>query len=142
MSTEHQKDKKSRDLTEAQARLKELLDARYFQGFKKKSELMSHYYPEMYEHWVLMALATRSNQNAGGLTLRQRELIVIAMEICMRHRDVEGHTLIAMRAGATSQQIAAVVGICMAIHGMYSYDERGVRALKAAIDYEADPKPL
>jgi len=139
MSKEPHQIKPPRDLTEAQARLAELMKNRY-RGYKKKAELMSRYYPEVYEHWAHMSLATHVNQDRGGLTFRQHELIVLAMEICMRHRDVEGHTIVAMRTGATSQQIAAVVGICMAMHGLYSFDERGSRALKTALDFENDPK--
>lgn len=132
MRTEPPKTKEPREQTD----MRELMKTVY-RGMKRR-ELMDRYYPELFEHWSRARLCMISKDH-GGLSLCERELVVLAMEMCMRHRDVETHTLLAMRAGVTSKQIAAVVGICMAIHGMYSYDERGVRALKTAEDYDADP---
>ncbi|MBN1664354.1 MAG: carboxymuconolactone decarboxylase family protein [Deltaproteobacteria bacterium] len=107
-------------------------------GGMKRTELMDRYFPDLLKHWGKARLSMLNKE--GGLSLCDRELIILGMEICMRHRDVEAHTVLALVSGATSKQIAAVVGLCMAVHGMYSYDERGVRALKTAEDYDADPE--
>jgi len=107
-----------------------------FGGFKRK-KLMDRYYPHLMEYWS-KARGSMLDRDYGGLTMVERELIVLGMEICMRHRDVECHTVLSMRAGATAQQVAAVVGICMAMHGLYSFDERGSRALRTAEECEAD----
>jgi len=76
----------------------------------------------------------------GALTTRQEELVALALKISTRHKDVETNTIRAMQAGATAQQIADIAGIAMLIHGMVTYVEAGVRALKIAEDYEADPE--
>jgi alkylhydroperoxidase/carboxymuconolactone decarboxylase family protein YurZ len=108
-------------------------------GGMKRTELLDRYIPDLMKYWGKARLAMINNKN-GSMTMCDRELIILGMEICMRHRDVEAHTAMAMASGATSRQIAAVVGICMAVHGMYSYDERGARVLKTAEDFDADPE--
>jgi alkylhydroperoxidase/carboxymuconolactone decarboxylase family protein YurZ len=108
----------------------------HFNGWKEKYRLMSDKYPETLEHMMRARVAL----NDGALTTKEAELITLGLEISKLHNDIETQTVRAMQAGATAQQVAEVVGICMLTHGMVTYEEAGVRALKTAEDYETDPE--
>lgn len=109
---------------------------KYFDGWIKKNRLMGERYPEALEHWMRARAALKD----GALTPMEEELVALGLKISTRHRDVETNTIRAMQAGATALQIAEVVSTAMAIHGMVTYVEAGIRALKIAEDYEADPE--
>lgn len=109
---------------------------KHFDGWKMKYRLMGDKYPETMEHTMRARVAL----NDGSLTTKEVELVTLGLEISNCHKDVETQTVRAMQAGATAQQIAEVVGICMLKHGMLTYQEAGVRVLKTAEDYEADPE--
>jgi len=109
---------------------------KHFGGYIKKYRLMGEKYPEAMEHMMRARVAL----NDGALTPKEEALVTLGLDISKLHNDVESQTVKAMQAGATAQQIAEVVGICMLKHGMVTYQEAGVRVLKTAEDYEADPE--
>ncbi|MBN1664356.1 MAG: carboxymuconolactone decarboxylase family protein [Deltaproteobacteria bacterium] len=108
----------------------------HFDGWIKKNRLLGERYPETLAHWM----RARNALKDGALTPVQEELVCLGLKISTRCKNVETTTVRAMQAGATAQHIAEVVGMCMLIHGMVTYVECGVRALKTAEDYEADPE--
>ncbi|MBN1664355.1 MAG: carboxymuconolactone decarboxylase family protein [Deltaproteobacteria bacterium] len=124
-------DKKENDMTS----LREFA-AQHFNGWKEKYRLMGDKYPETMERMMRARVAL----NDGALKTKEVELITLGLDISKLHNDVETQTVRAMQAGATAQQVAEVVGICLLKHGMVTYEEAGVRALKTAEDYEADPE--
>jgi alkylhydroperoxidase/carboxymuconolactone decarboxylase family protein YurZ len=108
----------------------------HFNGWKEKYRLIGDKYPETLEQMMRARVAL----NDGALTTKEVELINLGLDISKLHNDIETQTIRAMRAGATARQIAEVVGICLLKHGMVTYEEAGVRALKTAEDYKADPE--
>lgn len=109
---------------------------KHFDGWIKKNRLLGEKYPETMEHWMRARTALKD----GALTPMEEELVALGLKISTRQKDVETNTIRAMQAGATALQIAEVAGAAMLIHGMVTYVEAGVRALKIAEDYEADPE--
>ncbi len=112
----------------------------YFGGMMEHHQLMARHYPECLEHWMRARQSLFKEPPEGALSLREKELVILGLEITARHKDVEFHTRKAMEAGATAQQIAEVAGICMLLSGMVTFVEAGQRALRAAEEYEKKMK--
>ena len=74
----------------------------------------------------------------GGLTPRERELVILAIEIARMKTNPPPlrHARIAIDEGVTSAEIADVVSLCIMISGMLTFAESGRYVLKAAIDHE------
>ena len=70
----------------------------------------------------------------GALSLKNKELIILAIECALKKTNPPplGHTRRAVAAGASVQEIAEVVSICIMISGMLTYQESGRFVLEEA----------
>ncbi len=96
-------------------------------------EILSRYYPEVLHGYVTLRKAAKNNPRSV-LPDAMRELIIVAIE-CARTKTngpPTGHAIRAIKAGATVEQVAEVVSLCILIGGMLTYQESGKFALKAA----------
>ena len=96
-------------------------------------EILSRYYPEVLHGYIGLRKAAKSNPRLQ-LTDAMRELIIVAIE-CARTKTnppPTGHAIRAIKAGATVEQVAEVVSLCILIGGMLTYQESGRHALRAA----------
>lgn len=102
---------------------------------------MARHFPDCIEHWLRARDAISKPPSEGGaLTEREKELVIVGMEIATRHKSIEHHTRKAMEAGATAREVAEVAGLCIMIEGMVTYVECGERAVLVAEAYEAEMK--
>ena len=96
-------------------------------------EILSRYRPEVLHGYITLRKAAKNNPRAV-LSDAMRELIIVAIE-CARTKvngPPTGHAIRAIHAGATVEQVAEVVSLCILIGGMLTYQESGKHALKAA----------
>jgi alkylhydroperoxidase/carboxymuconolactone decarboxylase family protein YurZ len=101
-------------------------------------EILSRYYPEVLHGYITLRKAAKNNPRSV-LPDHIRELIIVAIE-CARTKvnpPPTGHAIRAIRAGATVEQMAEVVSLCIMIGGMLTFQESGKFALKAAEDTAA-----
>jgi alkylhydroperoxidase/carboxymuconolactone decarboxylase family protein YurZ len=99
-------------------------------------ELMARYQTDMMVSWTEMKKALFREPPDGALTLREKELVILAMQIATRFPNPEMHTRKAMEAGATAREIAEVAALSVLMGGMMTYVLSGQKALKAAEEYE------
>ncbi len=96
-------------------------------------ELLGRYRPDVLVDWMKLRKGIFESQNEkGGLSLREIELISIAVEIIGKKPNPDRHVMRAIEAGATVQQVADVVSVCIVLGGMMSYMVSGQNALKVA----------
>jgi alkylhydroperoxidase/carboxymuconolactone decarboxylase family protein YurZ len=96
-------------------------------------EILSRYRPEVLHGYITLRKAAKSNPRSV-LSDAMRELIIIAIE-CARTKvngPPTGHAIRAIHAGATVEEVAEVVSLCILIGGMLTYQESGKHALRAA----------
>ncbi len=98
-------------------------------------EMFGRYLPEAMVEWVELKKTLFAGPPIGALTLREKELIAVAIQIAARKPNVDLHTRKAIEAGATVKEIAEVVGICILLCGMMSFIESGQNSLKIAEEY-------
>jgi alkylhydroperoxidase/carboxymuconolactone decarboxylase family protein YurZ len=110
----------------------------YFGRVLDHHELMGRYYPECLEKWMEARQSLFKDPPEGALTLREKELIAIAIEIAVRKPNVSFHVKKAIDAGATAKEIAELAGICMLLAGMITLVESGQHALRVAEEYEKE----
>lgn len=92
--------------------------------------------PDVVAGYLALRRAARDADNPGGLSPKDRELIILAIE-CARMKTNPPpvrHARLAVDEGATVAEIADVVSLCIMISGMLSYAESGRYVLKAAIE--------
>jgi len=109
--------------------------AKYFGKVLDHHELLGRYYPECLEKWMGARQSLFKEPPDGALTLREKELVIVAIEIALRKPDVGGHTRRAIDAGATVKEIAEIAGLCILLAGMITFVESGQNALKVAEEY-------
>lgn len=98
-------------------------------------ERLGRYLPETMAKWIELRRSLFEEPPIGALTLREKELIGVAIQIATRKPNVDLHTKKALMAGATVKQIAEVTGLCILLAGMITYIESGQNALKFAEEY-------
>jgi len=108
----------------------------YFGKMLEHHEYLGRYYPEALEKWFEARKSLFEEPPVGALTLREKELITVAIEITARKPNVGFHTRKAMEAGATAKEIAEVAGICILLVGMITYVESGNTSVRVAEEYE------
>ena len=60
---------------------------------------MARHFPDCIEHWLRARDAISKPPSEGGaLTEREKELVIVGMEIATRHKSIEHHTRKAMEA--------------------------------------------
>ena len=103
-------------------------------------ELLGRYLTETIVDWTQMKKTLFQDPPAGALTLREKELITIGMQMATRFPNMELHKKKAMEAGATVKEIAEVAALAIIFGGMMTYVVSGQKSLKIAEDYENSKK--
>src|SRR5216117_4156043 len=106
----------------------------------KSYEMLVKYAPDVLDGYLTMRRAAFADDAEHVLPLKVKELIVIAVECALRKTNPPplGHARRAIDAGATLQEIAEAVAICIPITGMMTYQESGQFVLKEAERYLAE----
>ena len=107
----------------------------YFGKVMDHHELLGLYYPDCLEKWMDARKSLFKEPPEGALTLREKELICVAIEITARKPNMAFHTKKAIDAGATPKEIAEIASICLLLAGMMTFVESGQHALKVAEEY-------
>jgi alkylhydroperoxidase/carboxymuconolactone decarboxylase family protein YurZ len=96
--------------------------------------------PEVFHGYITLRQAAFNTGPGAALTTREKELIILAIEIATRKTNPPptGHTRRAIAAGATVTEIAEVVSLCIMIAGMLTYHESGVHVLRLAEELAAE----
>jgi len=117
----------------------------YYGRVPEAYETMGRYLPDTMMNWIELRKSIFKN-NPGGLTMREKELISLAIEITARkpkqQTGAETHAKLAIKNGATVTQISEVVAICMLLAGMMTYIVSGHTALKTAEEYNEELENL
>lgn len=97
-------------------------------------ELLARYRPEVFGGYIALRRAAFNTGPGASLTAREKELIILAIEIARTKVNPPpvGHAKRAIEAGATPADVAEVASLCIMISGMLSYQESGRHALRAA----------
>ncbi len=94
-------------------------------------EMLSRYCPEVVEGYMTLRQGAFMTPPYGALSLKYKELLAVAIEAALVIPAVF-HARKAIDAGATPQEIAEVVSLCLQLGGMVTYMHSGRDALKAA----------
>jgi AhpD family alkylhydroperoxidase len=108
---------------------------KYYGRIDDTYERFGRYLPEAMTKWIELRKSLFREPPKGALTLREKELIGVAIQVATRKPNVDLHTRKAMEAGATVKQIAEVTGLCILLAGMMTYVESGKNALAFAEEY-------
>jgi len=102
-------------------------------------QLLARYRPEVFAGYISLRQAAFNISDAAALTRREKELVILAIEIARTKVNPPpvGHAKRAIEAGATPADVAEVASLCIMISGMLSYQESGRFALRAAEDWYA-----
>ena len=102
-------------------------------------ELLARYRPEVFGGYITLRQAAFNTDAGAALTPREKELIILAIEIARTKVNPPpvGHARRAIEAGATPADVAEVASLCIMIAGMLSYQEAGRHALRAAEEHYA-----
>lgn len=104
-------------------------------------ETLGRYLPDPMVKWIELRQSIFDESPAGGLTIREKELIATAIEIIFRKPDSAPHAKLAIKAGGTPREVAEVCAICILLGGMVPHMASGQHALKAAEEeYERQMK--
>jgi alkylhydroperoxidase/carboxymuconolactone decarboxylase family protein YurZ len=100
-------------------------------------EVLARYRPEVLEGYLGLRQAAFNTGPKAALTAREKELVITAIEVARTKTNEPPtfHAKKAIDAGATVEEIAEVVSLCILIGGMLTYQESGKHALKAAEEY-------
>jgi alkylhydroperoxidase/carboxymuconolactone decarboxylase family protein YurZ len=103
-------------------------------------ELLARYRPEVFGGYITLRQAAFNTGADASLTPREKELIILAIEISRTKVNPPpvGHARRAIDAGATPADVAEVASLCIMISGMLSYQESGRHALRAAEERHAE----
>jgi alkylhydroperoxidase/carboxymuconolactone decarboxylase family protein YurZ len=111
----------------------------YGEGVTEVLGPLAEYRPEVFHGYIALRRAAFNTGPGAALSPKMKELIILAIEIATRKTNPPpvGHTRRAMAAGATVQEIAEVVSLCLMIGGMLTYHEAGWPVLKLAEEIAA-----
>lgn len=74
----------------------------------------------------------------GRLSRKDRELVILGMEIMARKNPPPiFHAQKAVESGATIEEIVDVIGLCIIIGGMITYQDAGQFVLREAVEHVA-----
>jgi len=105
---------------------------KYYGRIVEAYELMGRYLPEAMMKWIDFRKSVFEDPPVGALTLREKELIALTIEIANLKTNSETHAKLAIQAGATVKEIAEVAAICILLGGMATFMASGQNALRAA----------
>jgi alkylhydroperoxidase/carboxymuconolactone decarboxylase family protein YurZ len=117
--------------------IKDMNDAREYwlsyYGIKPEQyERLGKYNPDIMSSWTNFRSTTWKTLEEGGhLSKKFKELLAIGIETASGKQHV-GHVERAIDNGATVDEIAEVLGICIMLAGMQSYEIGGKDVLKRA----------
>lgn len=106
----------------------------YYGEVLESYERLSRYRPDVLVDWIDLRRTVFESDTAGGLSLREFELIATAIEVIAHKPNPDRHARLAIDAGATVRQVADVVSLCILLGGMMTYIVSGQHALRAAED--------
>jgi alkylhydroperoxidase/carboxymuconolactone decarboxylase family protein YurZ len=100
-------------------------------------EMLAKYRPEVFHGYMTLRQGAFNLGPDAALSRKMKELIIVAIEVATRKTNPVplGHTRRAIDAGATVEEIAEVVSLCLLIAGMLSYHEAGWPVLQEAVNY-------
>jgi alkylhydroperoxidase/carboxymuconolactone decarboxylase family protein YurZ len=95
---------------------------------------LAKYRPEVFHGYIALRQGVFNTGPDAALSPKVKELMILAIEIATRKTNPPptGHTRRAMAAGATVEEIAEVVSLCLMIGGMLTYHESGWPVLQLA----------
>jgi alkylhydroperoxidase/carboxymuconolactone decarboxylase family protein YurZ len=95
---------------------------------------LARHRPEVIEGYLALRRAAFNVGSEAALSPKVKELIILAMECALRKSNPPptGHARRAVEAGATIEEIAEAVGLCIPIAGMITYQESGRFVIEAA----------
>ena len=105
-------------------------------------ELLARYRPEVVTGYLNFRTAVFNTGEDAALPPYIKELIILAIEIARTKTNPppHGHTRYAIESGATPAEIAEVVGLCIMIGGMLTYQESGRFVMRTAEEHYAKLK--
>jgi len=100
--------------------------------------LLSEHGPHLVEAYIntRQAAFEQYSEAEGRLSRKDRELVILGMEIMIRKNPPPTfHARKAVEAGATIPELIDVIGLCIMIGGMITYQDAGQFVLKEAVDH-------
>lgn len=112
----------------------------YAEGYYKNPEVMENfkllakYRPEVFQGYMALRQGAFNTGEDAALPRKMKELIILAIEVATRKVNPPpvGHAKLALEAGATVEEIAEVLSLCIMITGMISFQEAGRYVLRFA----------
>lgn len=98
-------------------------------------ENLARFRPEVFTAYMAMRKGLFAAPPDGALDPRTKELVIIGMELMGRKTNPPpvGHTRHALKAGATADEIAEVVGLAIMLGGMITFRESGRFVLREVV---------
>ena len=97
--------------------------------------LLAEYAPDVFAGYMAMRRGTFPvpDVEGSGFTAKWRELLMVAIEVsALMSPPPTYHAQRAIEAGATPDDVAEVISLCIILRGMISYQQSGRYALEAA----------
>jgi alkylhydroperoxidase/carboxymuconolactone decarboxylase family protein YurZ len=103
----------------------------------KSYGMLVKYRPDVLDGYLTLRRAAFNDGPDSTLPLKVKELIVIAIECALMKTNPPpvGHAHRAIDAGATVEEIAEAVALCIPLTGMVTYQESGRFVIEAAEAY-------
>lgn len=100
--------------------------------------IMSEYRPEALEAYFAMRSSVMKDTRAGGaLPLKFKEILYVVLDSLTHNTDgAIAHARAAIRAGATTNELAEALILMAMLTGMPSFEVVGTKAFKAAEEQE------
>lgn len=109
--------------------------ANYYRSYPEQYDRFAEYNSDIIAYWTKFRSSTWKVPGKGGhLPLKFKELLAVGIEVATCKLDV-GHVEAAINAGATLEEFAEVLGICIMLAGMMTYETGGKDVLKRAEAY-------
>ncbi len=104
---------------------------------EQEFELLARFQPEVFASYMSMRRGLFRTPPDGALDRKTKELVILGVECMARKTNPPptGHTRKAIEAGATPEEIAEVVGLCIMLGGMITFRESGRFVLKEAVEH-------
>lgn len=99
--------------------------------------LLKEHAPHLLEAYVAARKVAfeQTVDQPGHLSRKERELVILGMEIMARKNPPPVfHAQKAVEAGATLEEIVDVIGLCIIIGGMITYQDAGQFVLREAVE--------
>lgn len=105
---------------------------KYYGRILDTYEILGRYLPDAMAKWIELRKSVFQEPPIGALTLKEKQLVLVAIEVSNLKPNPEGHARRFIRYGGTPKEIAEVAALCILIAGMETYQIGGNKALKAA----------